>query len=113
MGLDNYWVTEELVIFDPELRLCGGLCSGNGFESFRGKVYNDLVEGVTGVSLYTSDDELIPPETIKEMSKKLDNTSWKKAKKFDTWSITKEEYQDLQRMFREYAKVGASLDSWW
>lgn len=45
-------------------RLRGGYCVFAG-NHFRGKIYNDLVERVTGVSLY---EWWIPPETVKEMS---------------------------------------------
>ena len=33
------------------LELCGGIFSGDG-GSFRGKIYDELILGVTGVSLY-------------------------------------------------------------
>lgn len=105
MGLDSYWVKngkpcplESHPTFNPPLRLCGGLMSGNGMESFRGKVYNDQVEAATGVSLY---QELIPNYVVKEMADKLDVCHF-----YD-------EMQDLKRMFRTYADAGFDLAGWW
>ena len=44
MGLDNFFSKSEAspqeVTFSQELKLCGGMLSGNGSDgSFRGKVY--------------------------------------------------------------------------
>jgi hypothetical protein len=63
-------LTEEDVKAFEEAKpeLCGGIESG-GWESFRGKVYADLVEYITGASLY---QKWIPPETVQKMSKALE-----------------------------------------
>ena len=58
MGLDSFWRhpiegTPDLE-FNPPLTLCGGMLSGNGQGSFRGKVYEDVIKSITGVSLYQS-----------------------------------------------------------
>ena len=116
MGLDNYWkvgdkeVGEDDVTFEPPLHLCGGMCSGNGQSSFRGKVYAELIEGVTGYSLY--EEKLMNGEVCR-IASQLENTPWSEAKEHDTWDITEEEYEDLKRMFRAYADAGAILLSWW
>ena len=68
MGLDTYAVFpvptyregEELLdleqapshLFAGVDGLCGGMFSGHGNGSFRGKVYNDFVEEITRESLY-------------------------------------------------------------
>jgi hypothetical protein len=62
MGLDTYAVkpTPEDGLYPPADRdhfagvgsLTGGIFSGNGSGSFRGKVYDMLVEEATGQSLY-------------------------------------------------------------
>jgi hypothetical protein len=71
MGLDNYPARDPDGTLLPEdeeafrkagIRLCSGLFS-DGTVSFRGKVYDDLVEQVTRVTLYR---EWIPPETVWE-----------------------------------------------
>lgn len=76
MGLDTYALRsphedlteEDAQAFDQAgIELCGGILSGSG-GSFRGKVYDDLVLEVTGVSLY---QEWIPPEKVQEMYQAL------------------------------------------
>jgi len=110
MGLDNYWKCDEHPTFEPELRLCGGLCSGHGCESFRGKVYSSIIEGLTNYSLYA---EKLTNEEVTEIAEILENTSFKEAKEHDDWEIEEKEYNDLVRMFRAYANIGATLTSWW
>lgn len=113
MGLDNFWESGKTVSFDAPLRLCGSFTSENTLICFRGKVYSDLIFHVTGVSLY---QETIQNQTICEMATKLQatpyETAWGQA---GTWmyTITAEEYADLQRMFAAYAKAGASLGGSW
>lgn len=65
MGLDNIWrVPEGTQHPSMEVTLCGGMFSGPGektCESFRGKVYSDFIEALSGISLYQdsiSGDEL-------------------------------------------------------
>ena len=142
MGLDNFWELPEGAdepTFEKELRLCGGMFSGHGQGSFRGKVYADLVEAITGVSLYT---EKIDNETVREMAQKLAETTYEEALEHDSWTMfspevwynedTEEEYyafeedpeypnheeckerwKDFQTMFMTYAEAGAELTSWW
>jgi hypothetical protein len=77
MGLDTYAARsekdialsdEDIAAFEAaDIQLCGGLFSGDA-GSFRGKVYNDLVEQITGESLYQF---WIPPEVVQRMAQAL------------------------------------------
>lgn len=113
MGLDSILVNNsrfpfENVDIDPPLRLCGGMLSGNGSGSFRGKVYNDVVEYVTGVSLY---QELIAADVVKQMADKLEAKTFVQLK--NIFDVNEQEWINLQRMFRAYADRGACLAGWW
>ena len=109
MGLDNFWRLPEgkEVTFKPPLKLCGGMLSGHGDGSFRGKVYDEIVEDVTRVSLYGD----IDAATVKQMSEMLDGTPY--DPEFEAnFDIKKAEYNDLRRMFRTYADADANLAAW-
>lgn len=109
MGLDNFWVLpegKEEISFSPELHLCGGMFSGHGQGSFRGKVYDEIVSEITGVSLYTDE---IDNQTIQEMADKLVKTKYDRQ----LFDCTEEEFRDLRVMFSVYADAGASLKSWY
>ncbi len=124
MGLDNFWELpkgNKETTFEPPLELCGGMFSSHGEGSFRGKVYNSLIETVTGESLY---QEKIKPSTVRKMSASLSSTEFDALPEHfratspeiassSTCSVTKEEYEDLRRMFSVYAGLGASLKGWW
>jgi len=121
MGLDSFWELpggSAPAKFDPPLALCGGLFSGHGEGSFRGKAYDVLIETVTGVSLY---QEEIPPDTVAEMSAALGAMDFEalpaslrsQGESSSGYEVTREEYNDLCRMFASYAKLGASLKGWW
>lgn len=96
---------------EGDFKICGGMLSGHGNSSFRGKVYDRIVTGVTGVSLYT--DDRIPNETVREMARKLAETPWREARKHDTWEITEAEYDDLVEMFKAHAEAGHVLTAWY
>jgi hypothetical protein len=77
MGLDTIAVTlDEDGKLKPApdepfegLRLCGGIYSGGSDSaSIRGKVYAELVEAATGVSLY---EERIEPPRVAAMARRL------------------------------------------
>jgi hypothetical protein len=122
MGLDNYPARDHQGTLLPEdkeafreagIRLCGGLFS-DGTTSFRGKVYNDLVEQVTGVSLYR---EWIPPETVREMAAALSLRSPEELARILMGEGHTEEHvremKDLQRFFQICAERGLGLIGWW
>jgi hypothetical protein len=125
MGLDNAWVlpgkdngcSKKHPNFDPPLNLVGGMFSGYGRCSFRGKVYSDRIEKITGESLY---QQGIPNTTIRKMAAKL--REFRATEEFfhdyhcwqgDTFDRFLSEINDIRRMFIAYADAGASLAGWW
>lgn len=113
MGLDSFWEVPEGTkepTFDPPLRLCGGMFSGHGKGSFRGKVYYSAIQEVSGVSLY---QERMEPGDVKRIADALaayePTEEWLERHNI----LSMKEWNDLVRMFRGYADVGASLLGWW
>lgn len=100
MGLDNFWSAAV----EGDFNVCGGMFSGHGNESFRGKVYSDLVERVTGVSLY---EDSIDNGTILDMADKLEEAA-KADPEGPGGEVTR-----LAQMFRAHADAGHSLSSWY
>ena len=111
MGLDCYWVGENdsKASVPGKFKICGGMFSGHGNDSFRGKVYNDVVESETGVSLY---QEEIDSETIKKMAETLGNIKWNSQFGFK-YNIDSDEFTDLVRMFKAHADEGHKIRGWW
>jgi len=115
MGLDNFWRKTENheegfdIMFDPPLQLCGGMFSGQGAGSFRGKVYYRFMRNVIGIDLYL---DVNTQEKIKEVALKFTRTEYN-----EDWShyydLTEEDYHDLHRMFVAYAEAGAVLLAWY
>jgi hypothetical protein len=116
MGLDSFWKMpkgKRQPRFKPGLHLVGGMFSGSGNGSFRGKIYADLIDHVTGVSIY---QEEIPNEMVRKMADKLQafdmsSESWKEWQAYEDQDI--QHWHDLVRMFRVYADAGALLHGWW
>ena len=118
MGLDSIWsigtgksglTKARKVIFRPRLNLVGGLFSGEGQGSFRGKAYNRFIEEQTGESLY---QKKIPNSKVKKISDRLQKMDWYVGLN-KRYKISKQEFNDLKRMFKRYAKEGAILYGWW
>jgi hypothetical protein len=110
MGLDSFWMNgEKEATIEGKFDVCGGLISGHGNSSFRGKVYNNVVEAVTGITLY---QEEIDPETIEKMATQLSNQKWTPFFGFDH-DIGKEEWHDFVQMFKIHAEAGHKLCGWW
>ena len=111
MGLDNYWMKnkEELGEVEGEFKICGGMLSGNGNDSFRGKVYFRFIEDVCNENLY---DEMIPNETVKQMADDLEATEWRDSY-IENYDIEEGEFKDLVKMFRLHADAGHYLVSSW
>jgi hypothetical protein len=111
MGLDNYWKknAEEYGEIEGEFKVCGGILSGNGNDSFRGKVYHRLVEDITGEDLY---QDVIENDTIKEMAESLESATYNPQYN-EFYYIDEEEFRDLVKMFRLHADAGHYLESCW
>ena len=115
MGLDNFWKKskDENGVIEGEFKLCGGVFSGNGNDSFRGKVYARLVEDITGVSLYGDPETYeIPNETVKQMAVDLEETEWRDSY-IQNYDIEEEEFKDLVKMFKLHADAGHYLLAWY
>jgi hypothetical protein len=120
MGLDTYAARspegdlregDEQAFDRADLQLCGGMMSGSG-GSFRGKVYSDVVEHVSGVSLY---QEWIPSETVRAMAEAFDlcdpeAVESEMAREVHATSAL--EVRELRRFFRICADGGFGLVGW-
>jgi hypothetical protein len=115
MGLDNYWKKskEEAGTIEGDFKICCGIFSGSGNESFRGKVYARLVEDITGVSLYGDPETCeISHETVKQMADDLEKTEF--IPEYIThYDIEQDEFKDLVKMFRLHADAGHYLVAWY
>ena len=115
MGLDNFWKKskDEAGVIEGDFKVCGGMFSGSGNDSFRGKVYARLVEDITGVSLY-GDPETFETQndTVKQMADDLETTEWRESYIIN-YDIEEQEFKDLVRMFRLHADAGHYLESSW
>jgi hypothetical protein len=123
MGLDNYASRtpgdpelseeDERAFEEAGLKLCGGIFSGDE-SSFRGKVYERLILGVTDVSLR---QEWIPPEVVREMAATLATCDPETvAGEYDESSrvsITPGVVRDLRRFFVICAERDLGLIGWW
>ena len=115
MGLDSIWKMPKKgmrhPVFEPPLSLCGGMLSCYGKYSFRGKVYNAIIEKVWGCGLYL---EEISNYDISKISDALEQTPYESLREYYPYDVFDEsEYNDLKRMFKAYADAGASLLGWW
>jgi hypothetical protein len=114
MGLDNIWKKnkDENGFVEGEFKICGGVFSGHGNDSFRGKVYERFVEDVTGVSLFGDPETFeTPNETVKQMADDLEATEWRDSY-IENYDIEEQEFKDLVRMFRLHADAGHYLLAW-
>jgi hypothetical protein len=112
MGLDNYWRTEDgqPATIEGNFRICGGICSGNGHDSFRGQVYSSVVEAITGISLY---EDNLEPHVIDDMNDKIQECPYDEAKNYSQYGLSEEEWKDFKTMWDAHARAGHSLTSWW
>ena len=133
MGLDNIWELPEGVEHPTmSVRLCGGMFSGPDEEtcsSFRGKVYSEFIEALSGISLYqdsiTGDElkvilgslvefkktiEATPPgyRLLDLVNNKLESVSAERI----SWGL--EGLDDLITMFSKYSDIeGSELVAWY
>jgi len=126
MGLDNFasQVPDDLVLSEEDekafeeagIELCGGIISGGG-SSFRGKVYDTLIEKVTNISLYS---KWLCPETVKLISQRLSKytpeelfTIRKNMHLLRGSTGTAKEMANLQKFFQVCAERGLGIIGWW
>jgi hypothetical protein len=123
MGLDSYFKklcgpgeTAPDPDFGPNPpTLVGGLMSGNGFDgSFRGKVYAPLIEEITGISLYT---EMLSPIQVRGIANGLREHLTANPDKlvFDEngWKLTRDQVEDLTKVFETFGELRYCLYGWW
>ena len=112
MGLDNFWKKDqgETAKIEEAEGVCAGMFTDHGQTSFRGKLYADLVEQATGVSLY---QEEIPSEVILKMADDLDTFDIQEYDGEPGFDIDDKEFQSLKKMFRLHADAGHYLIGWW
>lgn len=121
MGLDTFAARspardlsaeDEAAFEEAKPQLTGGMYSGS-WDSFRGKVYEELVRHITGVSLY---ELWIPPATVRRM--------WEAFERCDPERVAEEteafayeasahEIIELRRFFRICAERELGLVGWW
>lgn len=117
MGLDSFWVMpegKETIVFSPSLQVCGGMFSNAKMGSFRGKIYAELIQKISGISLY---QDKISNEDILHISNRLEETvksgEMEDAVKSTYYDLNKQEIKDLCRMFKKFGQAGASLINSW
>ena len=108
MGLDNYWKLPENVAieFEPPLNLWGGMLSGHGQGSFRGKVYYSFFINQLDISLYENRSN----EEVRDIADRLREIDWNEefSEEYKAFE-SKKDLENLKRMFEAYSKAGASL----
>jgi hypothetical protein len=122
MGLDTYAAKalgKELTRRDrwafrkAKVALTSGMFSLD-VGGFRGKMYDDLIRCITGVSLY---DAWIPPDTVREMSEALDRCDpelvTEECQESSVYDHTPHEVLQLRAFFRVCAKRKLGLVGWW
>lgn len=112
MGLDSFWVDEQRkpASVDGNYAVCGGMFSGHGNDSFRGKVYSGIIQAASGYSLYT---DYLDNDVVKFIASKLEAMTFEEAKTHTTYELFEDEFQSLQRMFRAHADANHALTGWW
>lgn len=117
MGLDCIFVVPD-GIADPgvAIQLAGTSIFGFGDSGFRGKYYAELVEDITGISLY---EERLSSFHVEEIASKLEGVDLSNhdCSEFairhnrGAEACPCQDFKDLKAMFRAYANVGAGLIS--
>ena len=120
MGLDNfamdYWNKEPLDSIHFELSrdrksLCSGMCSTDS-NAIRGKVYNDLVEYASTISLYTEIISTEQVETIIEGLKELNFESFV-SDTGNPYQNDKEDVTHLIHWFTVVKEQNGIVTSWY
>jgi len=95
--------------------LCGGMFSGdNDGSSFRGKVYDDIVQEATGGG-YTLYEEITSPEIVRNIAEALATYLSKNPDQteFGEYERPREEIVELQKVFDAYGNASAIMVGWW
>jgi hypothetical protein len=126
MGLDCYWNKpneKKSAPLDFEPPLCfedhhDWQIRRDGWAMFRGKVFDTVVQQITGQTLYV---EWMPPSTVQGVARKLEEyvaAPWKLPPSEDMdptgwefWTI--QEIAEIARMFRAYGDAGYGLFGSW
>lgn len=111
MGLENFWQIDEETPgwIEGDFLVCYGPFSNKGNSSFRGRAYDDIIESLTGVSLY---EDKIDTDTILKMNEKIQECLVEKARELAGYDLKVEEWKDFQKMWDCHAKAGHYLISW-
>lgn len=138
MGLDNFWKIPEgehhPVFTGIDFGIVGGMLSGqttldpqhSRCKSFRGKVYSDFIDELTGISLYS---DLLDQEDITQIAEALRGLRQTLAKKepleklrylgskfegceMDSLTSSLTDLPSLEEMFQKYSEIdGVCLES--
>lgn len=98
------------VPFTPPLSLEKPGFTDYGPGSFRGEVYEDIINVVSGVTLYKSK---LPAAVVKKIASDFTVTTFKRMCEASSARISREEFDDIKRLFKVMAEANAELHSWW
>lgn len=116
MGLDSFFrmscapgeCAPSIRIY-PRPNLVGGVLSGDGNDgSFRGKVYAEDIERISGISLY---QEHMCNEDVLNIADALE--AWLLEPDVEGLRVPLHDIKDLARVFRAYGNSGYYLMGWW
>lgn len=118
MGLDNFIILDDEKLYPVLKKKLGSLHLVRGMmfgqeHWIRGKIYNELVEAITGESLY---QEEISAERVKQMYEKLKKTKFTQIKHLLHWFEDDEREQawkNLLKFFEVAVKFNGRLGGWW
>jgi hypothetical protein len=109
----QYIPMEDELFKDVPNCLCGGMFSGNGAgHSFRGKVYDDVVQSIANETLY---QEEIPNEVVRNIADAFASATARgfNNKKCRLHDISPAELEALTTWFRVVADNGGVVVGWW
>jgi len=102
---------QEQAFAEAEIQLCGGMFSGGDGSSFRGKVYNEMVAEITGVTLY---QDWIAPDEVKKMAACFQALSDEEMTSFsDEFDLVPSEIVNLGKFFKVCSEHNLGLIGWW
>lgn len=116
MGLDNYAARDpsgELTLEDVTAFEEADIQLGQGAWGFRGKIYEELIYNVTGVSVYQG---WLPPEVVREMWSALERCNAEQvASDVDVYKQANTPFavQELRKFFRICAEHHLGIRGSW